>query len=184
MKYKRAHKGLAPVGACTSMQLPLARWLTYSVFQTRILVYTVKQVTGLVFFLFWYKMNTHGMSIVAGYFMTVVQAKTWYRNTFNLKPHEQMEDDQHISLLFLIIGNQTPRHIIHRVIWVSKHLRPRHHNKYTNTKLTSVTWLMWNKQDLKFLQEDNHEQTPTELPEAQTSRVGTGFIKMCQRARQ
>ena len=33
-------------------------------------------------------MNTHGMSIVAGYFMTVFQAKTWYRITFNLKPHE------------------------------------------------------------------------------------------------
>ena len=30
-------------------QLPLARWFTYSVFQTRILVYTVKQVIGLVF---------------------------------------------------------------------------------------------------------------------------------------
>ena len=28
------------------------------------------------------------MSIVAGYFMTVFQAKTWYRITFNLKPHE------------------------------------------------------------------------------------------------
>ena len=40
------------------------------------------------FFLFWYKMNTHGMSIVAGYFMTVFQAKTWYRITFNLKPHK------------------------------------------------------------------------------------------------
>ena len=40
------------------------------------------------FFLFWYKMNTHGMSIVAGYFMTVFQAKTWYRITFDLKPHE------------------------------------------------------------------------------------------------
>ena len=39
------------------------------------------------FFLFWYKMNTHGMSVVAGYFMTVFQAKAWYRITFNLKPH-------------------------------------------------------------------------------------------------
>ena len=65
----------------------IARWFTYSVFQTKILVYTVKQVTGLVFLiLIW--MNTHGISIVAGYFMTVFQAKTWYRITFNLKPHE------------------------------------------------------------------------------------------------
>ena len=49
--------------------------------------------------------------------------------------------------------------------------------------MTSATWLKWNKQELKFLQEENHEQTPSELSEAQTSR-GTGIIKMCQRARQ
>ena len=98
-----------------------------------------------------------------------------------------MEDDQHISLLFLIIGNQIPP-----AHYTSKHMgfkafKTKTLQQYTNTKLTSTTTttrLMWNKQHLKFLQEDNHEQTPTELPEAQTSRVGTGFIKLCQRARQ
>ena len=50
--------------------------------------YTFWVVTGLVSSYSAYKMNTHGMSIVAGYFMTVFQAKTWYRITFNLKPHE------------------------------------------------------------------------------------------------
>ena len=43
------------------------------------------------------------MSIVAGYFMTIVSSQTWNRNTFNLKLHEfKIFRDGHIlcSLLF------------------------------------------------------------------------------------
>ena len=68
-----------------------------------ILVYTVWVSDRPWFFLFWYKINPHGMSIVAGYFMTIVSSQTWNRNTFNLKLHEfKIFRDGHIlcSLLF------------------------------------------------------------------------------------
>ena len=50
-----------------------------------------------------------------------------------------MEDDQHISLLFLIIGNQTPP-----AHYTSKHMgfkafKTKTPQQYTNTKLTSTT---------------------------------------------
>ena len=73
-------RGRAAVGACTLIDIScISDWdlSLHSLSSDRP-----------CFFLFWYKMNTHGMSIVAGYFMTVFQAKTWYRITFNLKPHE------------------------------------------------------------------------------------------------
>ena len=50
-----------------------------------------------------------------------------------------MEDDQHISLLFLIIGNQIPP-----AHYTSKHMgfkafKTKTPQQYTNTKLTSTT---------------------------------------------
>ena len=50
-----------------------------------------------------------------------------------------MEDDQHISLLFLIIGNQTPpAHYTSRQMGV-KAFKTKTPQQYTNTKLTSTT---------------------------------------------
>ena len=88
-------------------QLPLARWFTYSVFQTRILVCTVKQVIGLVFSYSDIKWTPTGWA-------------SWLNILWQLfKPKFDIE-------ILLII--KPPRHITHRGKWVSKRLRPRHHN--------------------------------------------------------
>ena len=93
------------------------KWLTYRVFQIGILVYTDRQVTGLVSSYSDIKWTPTGWASWLDILWQEFQAKTWHRISFNLKPHEYKIFRSWTYFMLPFVSEEYEAHLAIMMIW-------------------------------------------------------------------